>query len=113
MSKTEGSNPLARFAKSVQGGVQKKRDEIREANEAKAAGKVWDYKTSSWQFYLLDEEYEELAKLDTGSTLSSAATSFNESEERPVKDRTYYDLLKVSTNADAAVIKKAYYKEAR
>ena len=97
---------LARFA-------IKKRDEIREANEARAAGKIWDHKTKSWQFYILDEEFEEIAKLDTGSALPSAPGSFNESEERKVKDRTYYDLLKVSTNADAGAIKKAYYKEAR
>ena len=97
---------LARFAK-------KKRDEIREANEARAAGKVWDHKTKSWKFYILDEELEELAKLDSSSTQTSASSSFNESEERKVKDRTYYDLLKVSTNANAAAIKKAYYKEAR
>lgn len=97
---------LARFAK-------KKRDEIREANEAKEAGKIWDYKTNSWQFYILDEEFAELAKQDTGSALSSASSSFNESEERKVADRTYYDMLRVSTNADSAAIKKAYYKEAR
>lgn len=30
-----------------------------------------------------------------------------------VKDSTYYDVLGVPTDADAAAIKKAYYKEAR
>merc|ERR1719223_951558 len=34
-------------------------------------------------------------------------------EEKNVKDREYYDLLAVSTNATQGEIKKAYYKEAR
>jgi len=111
--KSSAQNPFARFAKSVQGGIEKKRNEINEANEAKAAGKVWDPESASWQFYLLDVEFEELAKQETGSVSTSAASSFNETEERHVKDREYYDLLGVSTNADAGAIKKAYYKAAR
>jgi curved DNA-binding protein CbpA len=33
--------------------------------------------------------------------------------ERPVKDRTYYDLLGVTTSATGGEIKKAYYKKAK
>lgn len=94
---------------TVQTTVELKREEHRIAKEAKEAGKVWN--GSEWVFYFLDDEFHQLEAeeaVDTNNNnVESAAT------ERNVKDRFYYDLLHVSTNADAGTIKKAYYKEAR
>lgn len=100
-----------RLVKNLQSGVQKKRDEIREASDAKAAGKIWNSEKKLWEFYFLDQE---LADLEAKQEDPAASATLNGSEkERPVADREYYDLLKVSTNADTGAIKKAYYREAR
>ena len=75
-------------------------------------GMLWDEEKREWYFYDLDKELERVMeeedemKLKSGNGKGSAA-------EKKVKDRSYYDLLKVSTNATAADLKKAYYKEAR
>jgi curved DNA-binding protein CbpA len=110
------SGGIGRLFQSIQSGVQKKRDDLREASEAKAAGKVWNSETKQWEFYLLDQEFADLEVLSNDQQ-NNGATSTGPADggeaERPVKDREYYDLLKVSTNADSATIKKAYYREAR
>ena len=85
---------------------------IRSANK----GMLWDYEKREWYYYLLDKEMEAIQiqeeKLkQEGATTGSA--SGNTGPEKAVKDREYYDLLKVSTNASAADLKKAYYREAR
>ena len=116
------------FFNSVQQGVEKKQEELRQAQEAKQVGKVWDKKTQSYKFYYLDEEWKELLeqeKQKAGGTSSSSrsssssstvgggtATAGDSDEERPVKDRAYYDLLGVSTNANDVQLKKAYRKAA-
>jgi curved DNA-binding protein CbpA len=108
---TTGTGGWGGLVKTVHTGVRKKRAEIREANEAKAAGKIWNPETKEWYFYLLDEEFRALEVEKVVTATSTVGGS--ESEERPVADREYYDLLKVSTNADTSTIKKAYYREAR
>jgi hypothetical protein len=81
-------------------------------------GMMWDEDKREWYFYLLDKEAAEIreqeAKLKAGQSAGGETTpGGGVLDERVVKDREYYDLLKVSTNASSAELKKAYYKEAR
>ena len=105
---------MNRFVQSVQTTVASKQEEMRVAKEAKEAGKIWDKEKKEWVFYFIDGELEEVEKLlaekEGGSVQNS---SHGGSDERPVKDREYYDLLSVSTNADDGTIRKAYFKAAR
>ena len=99
-------------AYQVTRGVINSGEAIRSANK----GMIWDAEKREWSFYLLDKELEtiqlEEEKLKKeAATLGSASGSAG--PEKAVKDREYYDLLKVSTNASAADLKKAYYREAR
>jgi curved DNA-binding protein CbpA len=97
--------------------VQKKRDAILESNEAKAAGKIWNPETKQYEFYFIDVEYttlESKIQQQNQEDIATASSSIGgDGAEKPVADREYYDLLKVSTNADTSTIKKAYYREAR
>jgi hypothetical protein len=98
-----------RLVQSVQTNISKKQEEARLAKEAREAGKIW--RNGQWEFYLLDEEWNELQQLETQDSFASNNNSSHTLEtERAVADREYYDLLQVSTNADAATIKRAYYK---
>jgi curved DNA-binding protein CbpA len=100
------------FFGNVQKSIEAKQEEMRLAKDAKEAGKIWDNEKKEWVFYLLDVEWDEL--LEKEKTLTSTpSTSMNPEEERAVKEREYYDLLAISTNATAGEIKKAYYKKAR
>lgn len=87
-----------------------------EAVSASKGGMVWDHEKREWIFYYLDKDKAEVEELEaaliaekTGTT-ASGGTDMN---EKKVKDREFYDLMGVSTNATAGDIKKAYYKEAR
>ena len=73
---------------------------------------VWDKKERQWTFYLLDQEWEQIEEKEKQKKLETASSSDGQ-EERIVKDREYYDLLGVSTNATPSEIKKFYYKKAR
>jgi curved DNA-binding protein CbpA len=90
-----------------------------QAIQSARKGMMWDEEKREWYFYVLDREYaevlereEELQKNASSSSTKLFSTT-NDGAERKVKDRSYYDLLQVSTNATAADIKKGYYREAR
>jgi curved DNA-binding protein CbpA len=86
--------------------VQRKQEELREARQARAEGKIYTQQ-KGWFFYILDEEALELMQETTSSMEET------KEKERVVANREYYDLLKVSTNATSVELKKAYYREAR
>jgi len=102
------STGWGRLVQSVQSNIAKKQEEAKEAREAKAAGKIWI--NGKWDFYVLDDEWKELESNPLLNSQDSSTMSDSIKEEREVADREYYELLQVSTNADAAAIKRAYYK---
>lgn len=104
------ASALDSFFKAVGDGVAARKEKMRVEREAKEAGKIFDKEKQRWVFYFLDQEWEEIQKEDETENQPSGA---GQAEERKVKDREFYDLLKVSTNATGPEIKKAYYKEAR
>ena len=105
------------FFQNISKGIQAKQEEIRNASKAREDGKIWDKKENQWFYYFLDQEWEEIEekeKQNNNSKNSNGGGGGNgEEAERIVKDREYYDLLGVSTNATATEIKKSYYKKAR
>ena len=92
-----------RFVSGVQKGIQEKQEEIRIGKEAKEAGKVWNAEKKEWVFYFIEDELKELeAKADQfGDRQPKPGGEGGGEEERKVADRSYYDLLECSTNADA------------
>jgi len=100
----------------VQRGLANQAEKARIAQEAKEAGKIHNPKTKEWYFYTIEDDLREVeAALQESGAVGSAPGSMHgdTEDERKVKDREYYDLLGVSTNADENQIKKAYYKKAR
>jgi curved DNA-binding protein CbpA len=85
-----------------------------EAMRSAKKGMRWDAEEREWYFYLLDKEMADILEQEQKLKMdASAASSAADGPEKAVKDREYYDLLKVSTNVSAADLKKAYYREAR
>jgi len=94
------------FLGKVQKGMEQKQVEMKEAKEAKEAGKIWDKTQQKWVFYFLDQEWEELLEKEktlgkkTGSSGSgSAAGGGSDEAERSVKDRTVSFCIMYSSQA--------------
>lgn len=88
----------------------------REAIDANKKGMQWSGDKREWVFYFLDQEEKEILKWEAtqkNSKTASGGDTTGSLNEKVVKDREFYDLLGVSTNATSGEIKKGYYKEAR
>ena len=73
-------------------------------------GRIWDTDKREWVSYSLDDDIKETRFLYQQSA-TSAKNGGN--GRRAVKDPKYYDLLKLSPDANASEIKRAYYKAAK
>jgi hypothetical protein len=80
-------------------------------------GMVWNEVTREWEFYELEQDLQQIAKeeeiIRQKAGGGGSGDHSHNSSERPVADRTYYDLLQVSTNVNNVQLKKAYYKQSR
>jgi curved DNA-binding protein CbpA len=106
------SNIFSSIVKKVQTTVESKQEQIRIADEAKKVGKIYDSSEKAWVFYFLDAEFDTLQD-EWNKKQKNSGSNVTSSDEKQVKDREYYDLLDVSTNADEVTIRKAYFKTAR
>jgi hypothetical protein len=92
-----------------------------EAVVAPRQGKWWNENDGAWIVTNLDEEKQWLSTQppNNDDILGSIRAVFDDPDDdddtnRPhVKDTYYYDILKVSTSADAAALKRQYYNLAR
>jgi curved DNA-binding protein CbpA len=82
-----------------------------EAMRCTQLGMLWKEETREWYFYELEKEQLELEVLQAKFVRQNE--SHASAKERVVTDRSYYDLLQVSTNATNVELKKAYYKMSR
>ena len=74
-------------------------------------GNVWDSEAGRWVQYNLDDEIVQINEQCEAQQKQPRQTSSSSSAK--VKDRRYYDLLGVDTNASQSQIKRAYYKAAK
>ena len=84
-----------------------------QALTASKEGKMWDDENKVWRVYKLDEEHQEVERQMalTGSS-DKRSRQVRQRSKRKVQDMTFYNLLKVTTDASPSEIKRAYYREA-
>lgn len=70
-----------------------------EAVSSSAQGKIWDEEKREWAFYKLDEDAEEVKKIEETRKKEGGGGVGGSGPNRKVKDDTYYKLLGVPTNA--------------
>lgn len=88
-----------------------------QAWSASKEGKAWDESNHEWREYSLDQEHvlvEQESHLvgGAGSMSKGRSRQIRQRSKRKVKDMSYYNLLKVTTDASPSDIKRAFYKEA-
>lgn len=83
-----------------------------EAVSSSRNGMNWDNEKREWVHYFIDKEFEEIEK-EWAELEGKKTEEVSQGPEKKVKDREYYDLLGISTNATPTEVKKAYYREAR
>ena len=90
---------------------------------ASREGKLWDHDKHEWLDYSLDQDYEQLKRIRRNMEMmqmghdgsyhdTRTSRQVRQRSRRKVHDKTYYNILKVSTDASAAEIKRAFYREA-
>jgi hypothetical protein len=90
------------------------------AMQSSNKGMVWNEQSRLWEYYTLEQEMQQveaqekiLAAKNTTGGGGKPISDGHAADEPKVKDRSYYDLLQVPTNATAMQLKKAYYKQSR
>jgi len=86
-----------------------------QAWRAPKEGKAWDEGTHEWREYSLDQEHvlvEREAQLVGAGRSDERSRQIRQRSKRKVKDMSYYNLLKVTTDSSPSDIKRAFYKEA-